>query len=154
MLGCIYNQASSQIELKQDSMKQEKSTTVDNSNKTVLARGCDPELSLKFAKVVPPLIGNAVYVPTTNDQDFVKQLKMKQWSVIYFAPGACRYDAARISFPGGNSETAGWTLEDYKTLIYKCQGDSIQIVETTKESESVEMLTKALEKGRVIYDKK
>ena len=74
---------------------QEVSTFLDNSKKSILARGCDPALSARFAKVVPPLIGNAEYIPTTDDTDFINQLKSRKWSVIYFAPGACRYNAAK-----------------------------------------------------------
>ncbi len=54
---------------------QDSLTPTDNSQKSILARGCDPVLSAKFAKVVPPLIGNAEYVPTTNDSDFINKLK-------------------------------------------------------------------------------
>ena len=45
---------------------------MDNSNKRILARGCDPDLSLRFAKVVPPMVGNAEYIPTTDDVDFIQ----------------------------------------------------------------------------------
>lgn len=54
---------------------QDSLTPTDNSQKSILASGCDPVLSAKFAKVVPPLIGNAEYVPTTNDSDFINKLK-------------------------------------------------------------------------------
>ena len=57
---------------------------------------------------MPSLTKNAQYIPTTNYQYFVNKLKTKQWSVIYFAPEACRYSAANHQIPGGNSETAGW----------------------------------------------
>jgi hypothetical protein len=150
LIGCLYFQASCQIEQKVKIMKQENITTIDNSRKTVLARGCDPVLSLEFSKIVPPLIGNAKYIPTTNDQDFIEKLKSKKWSVVYFAPGACRYSAAKHPIPGNISETAGWTLDEYKELIYKYQGDSIQIVESLEESGNIELLNKALEKSREI----
>jgi hypothetical protein len=126
-------------------MKQENLT--DNSKKNILARGCDPVLSLQFSKVVPPLIGNAEYVPTTNDIDFVEKLKSRKWSVIYFAPGACRFSAARQPIPGGNSETTGWTLEQYRELIYELQGDKVQIVETMYENEAIGLLKVALDKA-------
>ncbi|MEO1257626.1 MAG: hypothetical protein AAFZ15_02480 [Bacteroidota bacterium] len=86
--------------------------------KSILARGSDPDLSLRFSRVVPPLIGNARYVTTTDDNDFIKKLKSRKWSVIYFAPGACRYSAAKRQIPGGNTNTQGWTLEEYKKLIF------------------------------------
>lgn len=124
--------------------------TADNSKKRILARGCSPELSLRFSKVVPPLVGNAVYIPVTDDVEFVKKLKSEKWSVVYFAPGACRYDAAKMQIPGGNSETAGWSLDQYKKLIYKLQGDDIQIVESIYEEGAIEMLNNALANAREI----
>ncbi len=147
-LVCMYFKSSGQTELKTKIMEQEKTIVVDNSKKTVLARGCDPVMSLNFAKIVPPLIGNAQYIPTTNDQDFIEKLKTKKWSVIYFAPGACRYSAANHQIPGGISETAGWTLEEYKELIYKYQGKDVQIVESIDERQSIEQLNLGLEKAR------
>jgi hypothetical protein len=129
-------------------IKQEKTSTVDNSKKSVLARGCDPELSLRFSKVVPPHIGNAEYIPTTNDIDFIKKLKSRKWSVVYFAPGACRYNAASQPIPGGNIDTKGWTLEQYKDLIIELQGDDIKIVESIYEEGAIELLNSALLKAR------
>ena len=128
-------------------IKQKQSNKVDNSKKSILARGCDPELSLRFSKVVPPLIGNATYVPTTNDTDFINKLKSKTWSVIYFAPGACRYNAAKKQIPGGNYDTQGWTLDQYKALIHELQGEDIQIVESIYEQEAIELLNDALKKA-------
>jgi hypothetical protein len=87
---------------------------LDNAKKSILARGCDPVASLEFSKVVPSLIGNAEYVPTTDDADFVEKLKSRKWSIVFFAPGACRFSAGNKAIPGGNSETAGWTLEQYR----------------------------------------
>jgi len=127
--------------------KQEQLNTIDNSKKSILARGCDPELSLRFSKVVPPLIGNATYVPTTDDTDFINKLKSGKWSVIYFAPGACRYSAAKQQIPGGNYDTQGWTLDQYKILIHELQGEAIQIVESIYEQGAIELLNKALEKA-------
>lgn len=57
---------------------QENIANLDNSNKTILARACDPTASIGFAKIVPPLIGNAVYVPSTDDADFIKQLESRK----------------------------------------------------------------------------
>lgn len=128
--------------------KQEHLNMVDNSKKSILARGCDPGLSLRFSKVVPPLIGNAAYVPTTDDTDFINKLKSRKWSVIYFAPGACRYIAAKQQIPGGNYDTRGWTLEQYKELIRKLQGEDIQIVESLYEQGAIDLLKRALEKAR------
>lgn len=127
---------------------QENIKTVDNSNKSILARGCDPTLSLQFSKVVPPLIGDAAYIPTTDDTDFIKKLETQKWSVIYFAPGACRYSAAKRQIPGGNYDTQGWSLEEYKGLIRKLQGDDIQIVESLQEQGAIALLNDALAKAR------
>ena len=122
--------------------------STDHSRKSILARGCDPHLSQQFAKVVPPLVGHATYTPTTNDNDFIEKLKSQKWSVIYFAPGACRYSAAKRQIPGGNYDTAGWTLEEYKTLIKKLQGEEIQIVESLEEAGAIELLNSALSIAR------
>ncbi|MBB6462219.1 hypothetical protein [Flammeovirga kamogawensis] len=122
----------------------------DNSRKTVLARGCDPVVSLEFSKIVPPLIGNAIYVPTTNDVEFIEKLKSQKWSVVYFAPGACRFSAVKKPIPGGNIDTRGWTLEQYKALVKEYQGEEIEIAESPFESESIQALNKALENAREI----
>lgn len=128
--------------------KQEYINSADNSRKSILARGCDPFASLEASKAIPPLIGNPEYVPTTNDADFIEQLKSRDWSVIFFAPGACRFSAAKQPIPGGNSQTQGWTLEQYRELVWKHQGDTIQIVETQEERKTVSLLKIALEKAR------
>lgn len=130
------------------SLNSQKATVSDHSAKSILARGCDPYLSLKFSKIVPPLIGNAAYTPTTEDHDFINKLKSQKWSVIYFAPGACRYSAAKMQIPGGNEDTRNWTLEEYKQLIYQLQGDEIQIVESLQEQGAIQLLNDALEKAR------
>lgn len=131
-----------------NSSAQEKTAKLDNSSKTILARACDPTASINFAKIVPPLIGNAVYVPSTDDADFIKQLESRKWSVVFFAPGACRLSAAKRQIPGGNYDTRGWTLEQYKALVRKLQGNEVQIVETLDERETVKLLKAALEKAR------
>ena len=74
----------------------------------------------------------------------LRKLRSRDWSVIYFAPGACRFDAAKRPIPGGNSQTKGWTLEQYRKLVREYQGDSIQIVETPEESEAISLLNDAL----------
>ena len=130
-------------------MKETQSKT-DNSNKSILARGCYPVLSLEFSKIVPPLVGNATYIPTTDDVDFVEKLKSGKWSVIYFAPGACRYSAAKRQIPGGNVDTQGWSVEQYKELVYKLQGDDVQIVESIYEQGAIELLSDALAKAREV----
>lgn len=129
---------------------QEKRESIDNANKSILARGCDPVMSLRASKDIPKLIGNPEYVPTTDDADFVKQLESRKWSVVFFAPGACRFSAAKRPIPGGNSDTEGWTLEQYRELVYKLQGEDVQIVETDDERETIGLLKLALNKARVV----
>ena len=128
--------------------KQESINSADNSRKSILARGWDPIASLEASKAIPPLIGNPEYIPATNDADFIEKLKSRSWSVIFFAPGACRFSAAKQPIPGGNSQTQGWTLEQYRELVRKHQGDTIQIVETQEERKSASLLKSALEKAR------
>lgn len=130
-------------------IKQEQVDSADNSKKSILARGCDPQASLEASKFIPPLIGNPEYVPTTNDADFIEKLKLRKWSVVFFAPGACRFSAAKRPIPGGNAQTQGWTLEQYRELVRKYQSDEIQIVETPEERKTVGLLKSALAKARV-----
>lgn len=121
---------------------------MNNSKKTVLARGCDPVLSAEFAKMVPALIGNAKYIPTTNDEDFIEKLKTEKWSVVYFAPGACRFSAVNQRIPGTNEATKAWTLEEYKALILEHQGPDVPVVESTEERNSLLLLNQALENAK------
>lgn len=118
--------------------------SVDNSRKSILARACDPIASLRASRAIPPLIGDPEYVPTTNDEDFVEKLRSRDWSVVFFAPGACRFSAAGQQIPGGSSRTQGWTLAQYRELVREHQGDGIEIVETLDERESVSLLREAL----------
>jgi hypothetical protein len=123
-------------------------STVDHSRKSILARGCDPFASLEASKAIPPLVGNPEYVPTTTDEEFIEKLQSRKWSVVLFAPGACRFSAAKLPIPGGNSQTQGWTLEQYRELVQRHQGDNIPIVETPEERETVRLLKEALERAR------
>ena len=123
-------------------------TSSRNDKKSILARGCDSYLSLNASKVIPPLIGNPEYVPVTNDIDFLEKLKSRKWSIVYFAPGACRYSNAKLSIPGSNSKTQGWTLTEYKNVVIELQGDGVKIVETPYESESIDFLSRALDSAR------
>ena len=126
----------------------EYTSTPDNSRKSILARGCDPHASREAARAIPPLIGNPEYVPTTDDEDFIDKLRSRDWSVVFFAPGACRFSSANRPIPGGNERTQGWTLEQYRDLVRKHQGDQTLIVETLDERETVSLLADALEKAR------
>lgn len=123
---------------------------LDHSDESILARGCDPVASSAAATAIPPLIGNPEYVLTTNDEDFVEKLQSRDWSVVFFAPGACRFSAAQRPIPGGNSQTAGWTLQQYRDLVRKHQGDTTQIVETPDETQTIGLLKEALIAARDI----
>ena len=120
---------------------------LENTRKSILARGCDPHASYGASKAIPPLLGNPEYVPTTNDEDFIEKLQLREWSVVFFAPGACRFSAASQPIPGGNTQTDGWTLEEYRELVRRHQGDKIQIVETPDERETLTLLNEALKKA-------
>ena len=119
--------------------------TSDNSNKRVLIRGCDPEMGRRAIKLLTPVLGNPEMVSVTNDDDFITELKEKKWSVIHFAPGACRYDSTKSPIPGSSKQTEGWGLAAYRALVRKYQGPDIKIVETAYERQIVPLLMKALE---------
>ena len=116
----------------------------DNSNKSILARGCDPEMGRRAIELLSPILGNPEMLSVTNDDDFIIELKRKKWTVIHFAPGACRYDAAKSPIPGNRSLTQDWGLAEYRNLVRKYQGEDIKIVETTDESQIIPLLRKAL----------
>jgi len=117
---------------------------MDFSAKTILARGCDPQMALRASKVMPALLGGVEFVSCTDDDDFVAKLRDRAWSVVFFAPGACRYNAAQMPIPGGRAHTEGWGLAEYRALVRQYQGDQILIVETTDEREIVPRLRQAL----------
>ena len=116
----------------------------DNSNKSILIRGCDPEMGRRAIKLLTPVLGNPEMVAVTNDDEFITELQKKKWSVIHFAPGACRYDSTQSPIPGSRTQTKGWGLTEYKTLVKEHQGQDIKIVETVYESQIVPLLIKAL----------
>jgi len=122
--------------------------SVDFSAKTILARGCDPQMARRASEVMPALLGGVEFVSCTNDDDFVEKLRERAWSVVFFAPGACRYNAERMPIPGGRAHTMGWGLEEYRALVRQYQGDQIPIVETTDEREIVPRLRQALLQSR------
>jgi len=117
---------------------------INNSNKSILIRGCDPEMGRRAIKLLTPVLGNPKIISVTNDDDFIIELKKKKWSVIHFAPGACRYDSTGSPIPGGRAQTKGWRLTEYKDLVRKYQGQDIKIVETAHEHHIVPLLIKAL----------
>ena len=116
----------------------------DNSNKSILVRGCDPEMGRRAIELLPPVLGNPEMVSVTNDDDLIIELQKKKWSVIHFAPGACRYNSTKSPIPGSRKLTEGWGLTEYRNLVKKYQGEDIKIVETTDECQIVPLLRKAL----------
>ena len=116
----------------------------DNSNKSILIRGCDPEMGRRAIELLTPVLGNPEMVSVTNDDDFITELQKKKWSVIHFAPGACRCDSTKSPIPGSCTQTKGWGLTEYRTLVKKHQGQDIKIVETAYERQIVPLLRKAL----------
>ena len=116
----------------------------DSSNKSILARGCDPVMGKRAIELIPPMLGNPEMVAVTNDDDFIRELQRKKWSVVHFAPGACRYNASKSPIPGSSEHTNGWGFEQYRELVRKYQGEDIKIIETTDESQIVPLLRKAL----------
>ena len=116
----------------------------NNSNKSILIRGCDPEMGRRAIEFLTPILGNPEMVSVTNDDDFITELKKKKWSVIHFAPGVCRYDSTESPIPGSRTQTKGWGLTEYRTLVKKHQGQDIKIVETTYEHKIVPLLKKVL----------
>ncbi|NRB38101.1 MAG: hypothetical protein HRU20_06485 [Pseudomonadales bacterium] len=117
---------------------------LDHSNKRILARGCDRVASELAAQALPPLMGNPEYVASCDDADFIEKLTHEKWSVVFFAPGACRFNAANHPIPGANRQTQGWRLEQYKALVRQTQGIDIQVVESLSEQETVAHLKAAL----------
>ena len=116
----------------------------DASDKVILCRGCDPVMAERSKQFLPPMLGNAQIVTTTDDDTFFSALKQRKYDAVFFAPGACRWSAARQPIPGGNQATRGWTLDEYREKVRELQGQDVSIVETTKEPEIVPLLRRAL----------
>jgi hypothetical protein len=51
--------------------------TGDNSNKSILVRGCDSEMGRRAIRLFPPVLGNPEMVSITNDDDFINELQKK-----------------------------------------------------------------------------
>ena len=116
----------------------------DASKKVILGRGCDPVMAERSESFLPPMLGGVKIVSATDDDTFIRLLKERKFDVVFFAPGACRWDAARRPIPGGNRETHGWGLKKYRELVRELQGPDAVIVESTEEREVVPLLRKAL----------
>ena len=119
----------------------------DCSKLSILARGCDPQMALRASKMLPPLLGNPELVSCTDDDDFIAKLQARKWSVVFFAPGACRYSAANKQIPGARSHTRGWSLTQYRALVIEHQGEDTPVVETTDERDIIPLLKQALRRS-------
>ena len=86
--------------------------------------------------MLPPLLGGVTIEAATEDDVFFELLKLKKVRRRLFAPGACRWSAARKPIPGGNAETKGWSLDDYRIKVQQLQ-PSTKIVETREERDIV-----------------
>ena len=116
----------------------------DASSKTILIRGCDPVMAQRAGQMLPPQLGNVAMESATTDDDFFSKLAARNdFAAVMFAPGACRYSAARQPIPGGNAKTEGWTLEEYRFAVREALGD-VPIVETTEERQIIPLLREAL----------
>ena len=118
--------------------------SADASTKTVLTRGCDPEMARRSEVFLPQMVGGARFVSTTDDAAFFEALRTRRFDAIFFAPGACRWSAAKMPIPGGVSETRGWSLEQYRARVRELQGNDVPIVESVDEREVVPRLRAAL----------
>jgi hypothetical protein len=117
----------------------------DHSRKSILARGCDPVMAAKSMEFLPKMLNNVQITAVTDDEDFLKLIEGEhRFTAVFFAPGACRYDAARQPIPGGNDRTKGWSLEKYREFVKEHQGETISIIETQEESQIIPLLAQAL----------
>ena len=116
----------------------------DASSKWVLSRGCDPIMAERSLQFLPPMVGNAKMEAVTDDEAFFAKLGERKWDVIFFAPGACRWSAAKQPIPGGNAETRGWSLQQYYDKVRELQGADVKIVGTLEERLIVSSLRDAL----------
>eukprot|EP00747_Dinoflagellata_sp_TGD_P169804 gnl/TRDRNA2_/TRDRNA2_199743_c0_seq1.p1 gnl/TRDRNA2_/TRDRNA2_199743_c0~~gnl/TRDRNA2_/TRDRNA2_199743_c0_seq1.p1 ORF type:complete len:143 (+),score=29.43 gnl/TRDRNA2_/TRDRNA2_199743_c0_seq1:65-493(+) len=117
----------------------------DASHKRLLVRGCDPVMAERAKGFMPALLGNVQFTSCTDDDTFLPLLRGDiKYDVVCFAPGAMRWDEQRQPIPGGNAETKGWSLKEYRKEIQKAQGEQVPIVGSTDERQMVPMLRKAL----------
>ena len=93
---------------------------------------------------LPPLLGGATIVATSNDDDFFAALAARTYNVVFFAPGACRWSAAKRPIPGGNARTHGWGLDRYHASVREAQGADVPIVGSEREADIVPLLREAL----------
>jgi len=148
LLSIIFLMSSTNADRDRDSMMNEiasgvATTAGDATGKRILARGCDPVMAERAGAMLKPHLSGATLTSCTDDDDFIEKLSSEKWDVIFFAPGACRYSAAKQPIPGGRSATKGFTLSDYKSLVRSHDKD-VPICETTEEREIIPRLRAAL----------
>jgi hypothetical protein len=114
------------------------------SRKAILARGCHPAMAHRAAPVLPSHLGNPKLVTCTDD-DLLAKLSGQKWDVIFFAPGACRYNAAKQPIPEARAASKGWGLDQYRQLVREQQGKETKMVETVDERQIIPLLRDALE---------
>ena len=99
----------------------------------------------RAGQMLPPLLGGVTIEAATQDDVFFELLgSSKKYDAVFFAPGACRWSAARKPIPGGNAQTK---LDGPSTTtVSKLQQlqPSTKIVETCEERDIVPLLRKAL----------
>ena len=97
----------------------------DNSNKSILVRGCDPEMGRRAIKLLPHVLGNPEMVSVTNDDDFITELLRKKWSVIFLHLE--RVDMMRQNHP-------------FQVVVYKQKVGGLQNIEIWYENTKVKIL--------------
>ena len=97
---------------------------MDNSGKSILVRGCDPVMAYKKQEkwyLHNLVILNLLLVRMMTI--FLRKYQVKSGTLLYFAPGACRYNLQKQPIPGGRAATKGWGLDQYKQLVRERQGE-------------------------------
>jgi hypothetical protein len=101
-------------------------------------------MAVQSLKMQPQLLGGANLLVATDDDAFLRLLRERRVDVVFFAPRARRWDAARRPIPGGTRETQGWGLDRYRAAVRELQGEACVVVGSAEEREVVPMLRKAL----------
>jgi hypothetical protein len=120
------------------------------TKKLILARGCDPVMAQRSAEFLPPLLGGATLLTFTDDDSFFAEIEQQRSGakqkadVVFFAPGACRWAAARKPIPGGNKVSAGWAMKDYHKKVREALGEGVPIVGSENERDIVPLLRQSL----------
>eukprot|EP00930_Biecheleria_cincta_P073423 TRINITY_DN60713_c0_g1_i1.p4 TRINITY_DN60713_c0_g1~~TRINITY_DN60713_c0_g1_i1.p4 ORF type:complete len:157 (-),score=29.44 TRINITY_DN60713_c0_g1_i1:299-769(-) len=118
--------------------------TDDMSHKKILVRGCDPVMAERSKGFLPPLLGNVQMQAATDDDTFFHLLEEQKYDAVVFAPGAVRHNAAKNPIPGGNKQSAGWSLKEYSAYVESKQGKDVPIVGSGEEREMVPVIRGAL----------